>query len=119
MPRSTNAPASRRRRKRRLELAKGFRGSRSKLFRMATEAVDRAMVLATIHRKLKKRDYRSLWITRISAACRLHDINYSRFAEGLRKAGIALNRKMLSEIAIRDPEGFATIVGEARSVLKK
>ena len=119
MPRSTNAPASRRRRKRRLEQAKGFSGSRSKLFRMATEAVDRAMVLATIHRRLKKRDYRAMWIARLSAACRLNGISYSRFAEGIRKAGVALNRKMLSEIAIRDPEGFATIVGEAKSVVKQ
>jgi len=118
MPRSTNAPASRRRRQRRLELAKGFSGARSKLFRMATESVDRAMVLATIHRRLKKRDYRSMWIARLSAACRLHGISYSRFADGLRKAGIALNRKMLSEIAIRDPEGFASIVGEVKTAVQ-
>jgi len=115
MPRATNAPASRRRRKRRLEQAKGFYGSRSKLFRQATEAVDRAMRLATIHRKLKKREYRSLWIARLSAACRLNGITYSRFIEGLTKARVELNRKMLSEIAIHDPEGFVKIVGEAKS----
>ncbi len=115
MPRATNAPASRQRRKRRLDLAKGFRGSRSKLFRQATEAVDRSMRLATIHRKQKKRDYRALWIVRLSAAAREHDISYSRLIEGLTKAGVALNRKMLSEIAIRDPQGFATIVARAKA----
>ncbi len=115
MPRATNAPASRRRRKRRLQQASGFYGSRSKLFRQATEAVDRAMRLATIHRKLKKREYRSLWIVRLSAACRQNGISYSRLVEGLTKAGIALNRKMLSEIAIHDPDGFAKIVGESKA----
>ncbi|MBI2438818.1 MAG: 50S ribosomal protein L20 [Lentisphaerae bacterium] len=115
MPRATNAPASRRRRKRRLERARGFYGARSKLFRQATEAVDRAMRLATIHRKLKKREYRHLWIVRLNAACRLNGITYSRFIEGLTKAGIQLNRKMLSEIAIHDPAGFATIIGEAKA----
>ena len=118
MPRVTNAPASRQRRKRRLKLAKGFRGSRSKLFRQATVAVDRAMALATIHRKQKKRDYRGLWITRLSAACRLNGIAYNRFIEGLAKANIQLNRKMLSEIAIHDPEGFAAIAREAKSSIK-
>ena len=116
MSRVTNAPASRRRRKRRLKLAKGFRGARSKLFRQATEAVDRAMVLATIHRKQKKRDYRRLWITRLSSACRINGISYSRFMEGLIKADILLNRKMLSEIAIHDAEGFVKIVEQAKSV---
>jgi large subunit ribosomal protein L20 len=114
MPRATNAPASRKRRKRRLEQARGFYGARSKLFRQATEAVDRSMRLATIHRKLKKREYRSLWITRLTAACRLNGITYSRFIEGLTKARVGLNRKMLSEIAIHDPEGFTRIVGEAK-----
>jgi len=115
MSRVTNAPASRKRRKRRLKLARGFMGSRSKLFRQATEAVDRAMVLSTIHRKQKKRDYRRLWITRLSAACRNHDISYSRFVEGLVGSNIELNRKMLSEIAINDPEGFAVIVQHVKS----
>ncbi|MCX7590056.1 MAG: 50S ribosomal protein L20 [Kiritimatiellae bacterium] len=117
MPRATNAPASRKRRRNRLKLARGFRGSRSKLFRQATEAVDRAMRLATIHRKLKKRDYRSLWIARISSACRARGITYSRFTEGLTKAQIVLNRKMLSEIAIHDPEGFDSLVNRARAAL--
>ncbi|MDO9543506.1 MAG: 50S ribosomal protein L20 [Kiritimatiellia bacterium] len=115
MPRATNAPASRRRRKRRLALAKGFSGARSKLFRQATVAVDRAMKLATIHRKLKKRDYRGLWIARLNAACRQHGINYSRFIDGITKANVVLNRKMLSEIAIHDPKGFAEIISLAKS----
>ncbi len=115
MPRATNAPASRRRRKRVLKRAKGFRGARSKLFRQATEAVDRALTLATIHRKQKKRDYRSLWVIRISAACRKNGLTYSRLIEGLTKAGVKLNRKMLSEIAIHDPEGFAVIVERAKA----
>ena len=115
MPRATNAPASRRRRRRRLELAKGFRGSRSKLFRQATEAVDRAMVMATVHRKQRKRDYRRLWIARISAATRANGMTYSRFVEGLTKAQIGLNRKMLSEIAIHDPAGFTSLVDCARA----
>ena len=115
MPRITNAVASRKRRKRRLEQAKGFYGSRSKLFRIATEAVDRAMELSYTHRKAKKRDFRGLWIVRLSAACKLNDVSYSRFIEGLSKAGIALNRKMLSEIAIHDPEGFASIAKIAKA----
>ncbi len=112
--RVTNAPASRERRRRRLELAKGFRGARSKLFRTATEAVDRARSLATIHRKLKKRDFRQLWIGRINAATRAEGLSYSKFMAGLLKAGVTLNRKMLSEIAIRDPEGFKQIIEIAK-----
>ena len=113
--RATNAPASRERRRRRLELAKGFYGARSKLFRTATEAVDRAMRLATAHRKLKKRDFRQLWIARINAATRAEGISYSKFIAGLTKAGVTLNRKMLSEIAIQDPVGFKTIVEIAKN----
>jgi len=118
MPRVTNAPASRKRRSRILERAKGFRGSRSKLIRMASEAVDRAMVMSTAHRKLKKRNYRNLWIVRITAACRANGISYSRFTEGLTKAQVKLNRKMLSEIAIHDAEGFKTIIETAKAGLQ-
>ena len=114
MSRATNAPASRERRRRRLELAKGFRGPRSKNFRQATEAVDRARRMATIHRKLKKRDFRHLWIARINAATRAEGMSYSVFMAGLIRAGVTLNRKMLSEIAIQDPEGFKQIVELAR-----
>ena len=113
--RVTNASASRERRRRRLKLAKGFYGARSKLFRTATEAVDRAMRLATAHRKLKKRNFRQLWIGRVNAAARQEGISYSKLIAGLTKAGVALNRKMLSEIAIRDPEGFKSIVEIAKN----
>jgi large subunit ribosomal protein L20 len=117
MPRATNAPASRKRRKRVLKQASGFRGKRSKLFRQATEAVDRAMRMATEHRKVKKRAYRALWIIRLSAACRAAGITYSRFVQGLTKAQVGLNRKMLSEIAVRDPESFTKLVAQAKSAL--
>ena len=115
MPRATNGPASRRRRNNRLKLAKGFKGARSKLFRQATEAVDRAQAMAYVHRKHKKRDYRRLWTVRINAACRMGGINYSRFIDGLNKCEIKLNRKMLSEIAIHDPDGFAKVVETAKA----
>ena len=112
--RVTNAPASRERRRRRLELAKGFYGARSKLFRTATEAVDRAMRLSTEHRKLRKREFRQLWIARVNAAARAEGISYSKFMAGLIKAGVTLNRKMLSEIAIQDPAGFKVLVDVAK-----
>ncbi len=115
MPRSTNAPASRKRRKRLLEQAKGFRGKRSKNLRQAYQAVTHAMANSTTHRRQKKRQYRQLWIARVSAACRLNDMSYSRFMEALTKKDIGLNRKMLSEIAIHDPDGFASIVETAKS----
>ncbi len=117
MPRATNAPASRARRRRVLNQARGFYGARSKLIRLAREAVERAMSLATEHRKLKKREYRGLWITRLSAACRQNGITYNRFIEGLNAAKIKLNRKVLSEIAIRDPQGFVTIVEAAKKAI--
>ena len=117
MPRATNAPASRRRRKNRLDLAKGFYGARSKLFRQATEAVDRAQAMAYVHRKQKKRLFRNLWTVRVNAACRINDISYSRFIEGLSKANITLNRKMLSEIAIYDEAGFTKLVNAAKAAL--
>lgn len=119
MPRATNAPASRKRRKRRLSLAKGYYGGRSKLFRTATETVDRSQAQAFNHRRKKKGDYRSLWTIRINTACRELGISYSRFIEGLTKANIALNRKMLSEIAIHDPNGFAAIVDAAKAKLQQ
>ncbi len=115
MPRATNGPASRRRRNSRLKLAKGFRGGRSKLFRTATESVDRAQAMAYVHRKHKKRDFRRLWIVRVNAACRMNGISYSRFIDGCTKAGIAINRKMLSEIAIYDPAGFTKVVETAKA----
>ena len=117
MPRSTNAPASRKRRSRVLRQARGFRGSRSKLFRQATEAVDRAMRLAYINRKEKKAEYRRLWTVRLSAACRANGISYSRMIQGLTKMGVTLNRKMLSEIAIQDAEGFTSLIAVAQKGL--
>ena len=117
MPRATNAPASRKRRRRRLQMASGYRGARSKLFRTATEAVDRAMQMATVHRRHRKRDYRRLWIARISAACRENGITYSRLMAGLARSEVALNRKMLAEIAIHDPKGFSAVVEQAKAGL--
>lgn len=117
MARVTNAPASRKRRKRRLKLARGFMGARHRLYRMATESVDKAMQHAYVGRKQKKRQYRGLWISRLNAACKMNDITYSRFINGLSKAGIELNRKMLSEIAIHDPDGFKSVVDTAKSHL--
>lgn len=118
MSRVTTAPASRRRHKRVLNLAKGFRGNRSKAYTQAAAAVKRAMAMATEHRKLKKRQYRQLWIGRVNAAARANDITYSRLVEGLTKAGILLNRKMLAEIAIHDEAGFKAIVEKAKAALK-
>ena len=117
MPRVTNAPASRERRKRRLDLAKGFRGGRSKQFRQATEAVDRAQRMSTIARINRKRNFRSLWIQRVNTAARELGVTYSRLIEGLAKAGVDINRKMLAEIAVSDPDGFKAIVQTARSAL--
>ena len=115
MSRATNAPASRERRRRILEETKGFRGPRSKNIRQAMEARDRARRLATLHRKLQTRDVRQLWIARISAAVRAEGMCYSKFMAGLINAGVTLNRKMLSEIAIHDPAGFKTIVEIAKN----
>lgn len=117
MSRATNAPASRERRRGRLELAKGFYGGRSKRFRTATEAVAHAQRYATVHRKTRKRDYRSLWIVRINAAVRAEGMTYSRFIEGLNKAGIKLNRKVLADIAVSDPTAFANLMKKAREAL--
>ena len=114
MPRATNAPASRKRRNRILRRARGFRGGRHRLVRTATEAVENAMAQAYAHRKQKKRDYRSLWIQRLSAACNSEGVTYSAFMGGLKKAGVELNRKMLSEIAIHDPDGFHALVEQAK-----
>ncbi len=116
MSRATNAPASRERRRRVLDKAKGFRASR-KHYRMAQEATDRAMAMSTVARILRKRDYRSLWIVRINAAVRAQGLTYSKFISGLTKAGITLNRKSLSEIAIQDPEGFSALVAQAKAAL--
>ncbi len=100
---------ARQRRKKVLKLAKGFRGGRSKLFRTAADAVDKALNYAYRDRRQRKRDFRRLWIARINAGARMNDISYSRFIHGLKKADIALDRKVLAELAVSDPTGFAQI----------
>ena len=117
MPRVRKGAARRQARKRVLKSVKGHRGPAGRLTRLAKEATARAAVNARVGRKLKKRDYRSLWIIRINAACQQRGIKYSRFINGLKKAGLELNRKMLSEIAISDPGGFDTIVEKAKAAL--
>ena len=117
MPRTTCSPSSRKRRKRVLEQAKGFRGSRSKLIRQAYGAVDRAMAMAYVGRKQKKLQYRRLWTARINAACRMRGINYSQFIHGLKLAGVELNRKVLSNLAIEDEKAFDSFVETAQKAL--
>lgn len=117
MARVKGALATRKRRNKTLKLAKGYWGAKSKHFKMAKEAVMKSNQYAYIGRRLKKRDFRKLWITRISAACRANGINYSSFMNGLKKADISLNRKMLSEIAVSDPKGFEALVNKAKAAL--
>ncbi|MDX2185555.1 MAG: 50S ribosomal protein L20 [Opitutaceae bacterium] len=117
MPRATNAPASRKRRKKVLKYAKGYFGNKSKLFRYAKEAVQHAWQYAYAHRRKKKGDFRSLWIVRLNAACRNAGISYSRFIEGLKAANIVLDRKVLSDLAIRDEAAFAGLVKQAQDAL--
>ena len=117
MARVKGALNTRKHHKKILKLAKGYRGSNSKLYRSANQAVMKALSYSYAGRKLKKRDFRRLWITRISAACKMNDINYSRFMNGLKKAQIDMNRKMLSEIAISDPAAFTKLVETAKSHL--
>ena len=117
MARVKGAMATRKRRKKVLKLAKGYFGGKSRLFRTAKEAVMKSGQYAFIGRKQKKRDFRRLWITRISAGCRAKGVNYSTFMNGLKKAGIELNRKMLSEIAIADPAAFTELVSKAKAAL--
>ena len=114
MARIKGAVVTRHRRKKVLKLAKGYWGAKSKHFKMAKQAVMKSGNYAYIGRRQKKRDFRKLWITRISAACRMNGITYSKFINGLKKTGILLNRKMLSEIAISDPEGFKKLVEQVR-----
>lgn len=111
--------ATRKRRKKTLKLAKGYFGAKSKLFKTAKEAVMKSGNYAYIGRRQKKRDFRRLWITRISAACKLNGINYSSFMNGLNKAGITINRKMLADLAVNDAAGFTTLVKAAVKALEK
>ena len=119
MPRATNAPASRKRRKRILQKAKGFRGGRSALITVAKDSVRKAKVWSYRDRKTKKRNFRNLWVQRINAACRAEDLTYSRFIEGLKAAGIELDRKVLSDLAIHDAAGFSAVVARAKEALAK
>ncbi|MDE6764614.1 MAG: 50S ribosomal protein L20 [Oscillospiraceae bacterium] len=117
MARVKGAMATRKRRNKTLKLAKGYWGAKSKHFKMAKEAVMKSGNYAYIGRRLKKRDFRKLWITRISAACKMNGMNYSTFMNGLKKAGVTLNRKMLSEIALTDAAGFTALTEKAKAAL--
>ncbi|HEX8634617.1 MAG TPA: 50S ribosomal protein L20 [Pyrinomonadaceae bacterium] len=118
MPRAKRGNKRTERRKKILKLAKGYRGTKSKLFRQASESVDRALNFAYTGRKLKKRDFRSLWIVRIGAAARLNDMNYSQFMHGLKVAGIELDRKVLADLAANSPAAFAELAGQAKNAIE-
>ena len=115
MARVKGAMMTRKRRNKIMKLAKGYWGDKSKHFRIANEAVMKSLTYAYVGRKLKKRDFRSLWITRISAACKMNGMNYSTFMHGLKLAGIDMNRKMLSETAIHDPAAFTALCELAKN----
>ena len=119
MARVKGALATRKRRKKVLKLAKGYFGAKSKLFKTAKEAVMKSGNYAYIGRRLKKRDFRRLWITRISAAAKMNGMNYSNFMNGLNKAGIEINRKMLADLAVNDMKGFETLVKASKKALEK
>ena len=118
MPRAKRGNKRLERRKKILKLAKGYRGTKSKLYRSAKESVERGLNFAYTGRKLKKRDFRSLWIVRIGAAARLNGINYSQLMHGLKVAGIELDRKVLADLAVNQPEAFAAVVGQAKTALE-
>jgi len=117
MTRTTNAVARHRRRKRLMKLAKGFVGDRKNHIRLTKNAVMSALAFSTSHRKLRKREFRRLWITRIGIAAKINGLSYSKMIYGLTKSGCTINRKMLSEMAIRDPESFAAVADEAKKAL--
>src|SRR6266581_364269 len=118
MPRAKRGNKRLERRKKILKLAKGYRGTKSKLYRSAKESVERGLNFAYTGRKLKKRDFRSLWIVRIGAAARLNGLNYSQFMHGLKLAGIELDRKVLADLAVNQPEAFAAVAGQAKNALE-
>jgi len=118
MPRVKRGFKARRRRNKVLKLAKGYRGARSKLFRSATEAVDRALNYAYRDRRVRKRDFRALWIARINASARDNGLSYSRLIHGLKKAEIGIDRKILAQLAVTDPTGFGFIVERAKSQIQ-
>lgn len=117
MPRAKRGNKRTEKRKKILKLAKGYRGTKSKLYRQASESVDRALNFAYTGRKLKKRDFRRLWIVRIGAAARLHELNYSQFMHGLKLAGIELDRKILADLAAHQAAAFAELAGQVRGAL--
>lgn len=117
MVRATSSVASRRSRKRMLKLASGYWGDRKNHLRLSSDAVVRAMANSYRHRKMKKRDFRSLWISRLSVASKIHGISYSKFINGLKRAQCLLNRKMLADMALRDPKAFAGVIEKAKSAL--
>ena len=117
MPRVKRGTKRRHRRKKTLKLAKGFYIGKSKLYRIAQQAVEKSLAYAYRDRRAKKRDFRSLWTVRINAAARQNDLSYSRLMSGLKKAGVGLDRKMLAELAVSDPAGFATVAQTARTAL--
>jgi large subunit ribosomal protein L20 len=118
MPRVRCSPASRARRKKILKAAKGYVGGRSRTLKMAKETVERALCYAYRDRKVRKRDFRSLWITRINAASRLNGLPYNRLMEGMKKAGLELDRKILADLAVADPAVFSRIVRQAEQALR-
>ena len=117
MPRAKRGNKRLERRKKILALAKGYRGTKSKLYRSAKESVERGLNFAYTGRKLKKRDFRKLWIVRINAACRLNDMKYSQFIHGLSLAGIELDRKVLADMAVKQPDAFAAVAAQARDAI--
>ena len=119
MARVKGALATRKRRNKTLKLAKGYFGAKSKLFKTAKEAVMKSGNYAYVGRKQKKRDFRRIWITRISAAAKINGMNYSTFMNGLKKSGITMNRKMLADIAVNDVAGFESLAKKAKKALEK
>jgi large subunit ribosomal protein L20 len=117
MPRATSAVARHRKKKKYFRAARGYFGGRSKLWRIAKNAVERGWQYSYRDRKNRKRDFRRLWITRINAAARQHDLSYSRFMNGLKRAGIEVNRKVLADLAVREPEAFGELVAQAKAQL--
>ena len=118
MPRAKRGNKRLERRKKILKLAKGYRGTKSKLYRSAKESVERGLTFAYTGRKLKKRDFRSLWIVRIGAAARLNGLNYSQFMHGVKVAGIELDRKVLADLAANQPDAFAELAGQVKGALE-
>ena len=119
MPRAKRGNKRTEKRKKILALAKGYRGTKSKLYRSAKESVERALNFAYTGRKLKKRDFRKLWIVRINAACRLNEMKYSQFMHGLKLAGVELDRKVLADLAVKQPESFVALAGQAKDAIGK